>query len=52
MSPEQQAHIAAWMIDAAEVLERTGAHSEHAQKQIGRCVYCSCGKRVQGRMKK
>lgn len=40
---------AAYLNAAYEVLTGTGAHAEHKQQQIGRCVYCSCGKRVQGR---
>jgi hypothetical protein len=31
------------------VLDGTGAHAEHERRQIGRCVHCSCGTRVQGR---
>lgn len=33
------------------VLDGTGEHVDHTRKQIGRCVYCSCGVRAQGRMK-
>ena len=36
--------------DMYEVLTGTGAHAEHERHQEGRCVYCSCGIRVQGRM--
>lgn len=41
---------AAALADLAGVLDGTGAHAEHERKQVGRCVYCSCGARVQGRM--
>lgn len=36
--------------DIYEVLTGSGAHAEHEQRQIGRCVLCSCGVRVQGRL--
>lgn len=42
---------AAALTQIAEVLTRTGAHAEHQQEQVGPCVYCSCGARVQGRKK-
>lgn len=32
------------------VLEGTGEHADHDRRQVGRCVFCSCGARVQGRM--
>lgn len=38
------------LIDLADVLRGTGAHAEHERRQVGRCVICSCGIRVQGRM--
>jgi hypothetical protein len=36
----------------AGVLQGTGRHAEHTQEQVGRCVYCSCGERVQGKLTK
>ena len=36
--------------DSYEILTGTGAHAEHERRQEGRCVFCSCGIRVQGRM--
>lgn len=33
-----------------DVLTGEGAHAGHTREQVGRCVYCSCGARVQGRM--
>lgn len=33
-----------------EVITGTGDHAEHTREQVGRCVYCSCGTRAQGRM--
>lgn len=41
---------AKWVTDAHEVLTGTGAHAEHTRQQLGRCCFCSCGMRVQGRM--
>jgi hypothetical protein len=33
-----------------DMISGLGIHSTHTQKQIGRCVVCSCGDRAQGRM--
>lgn len=41
---------AAALAELVGVLDGTGAHAEHERKQVGKCVYCSCGARVQGRM--
>jgi hypothetical protein len=38
--------------DIAAMLESTGAHAGHTLTQVGRCVYCSCGKRIQGKLRK
>jgi hypothetical protein len=51
--PEDALRAAAQFFqDSYEVLTGTGAHAEHEQRQIGRCVFCTCGKRVQGRLKR
>lgn len=36
-----------WAKLMQDVLDGTGNHSGHKVKQVGRCVYCSCGDRVQ-----
>lgn len=36
-----------WVKLMQDVLEGTGKHKGHTVRQIGRCVYCSCGDRVQ-----
>ena len=36
--------------DLMDVLAGTGRHADHSREQIGRCVHCSCGTRIQGRM--
>lgn len=33
------------------ILDGTGEHEGHQRRQVGRCVYCSCGVRVQGRLR-
>ncbi len=33
-----------------DFLESKGDHEGHTLKQVGRCIYCSCGKRVQGKL--
>jgi hypothetical protein len=51
--PEGALRAAAQFLqDSYEVLTGAGAHAEHEQRQIGRCVHCSCGMRVQGRLKR
>ena len=50
LSDEARRSAAAWMNDAYEVVQGSGAHADHTQQQIGRCVYCSCGERVQGQL--
>jgi hypothetical protein len=32
-----------------DLLAGTGEHEGHTREQVGRCVYCSCGQRIQGR---
>lgn len=42
--------IAAYLDDMAAMMQGTGQHEDHEQHQVGRCVVCSCGMRVQGRL--
>lgn len=35
-----------------DMLAGEGAHTGHKRRQVGRCVLCSCGIRVQGRLSK
>lgn len=35
----------------SDVLRGAGEHAAHDREQIGRCVFCSCGARVQGEMR-
>jgi hypothetical protein len=51
MTPTTQEQIIAALDNAAALLAGTGAHAGHTREQVGRCVYCSCGDRVQGRMR-
>ena len=44
--------VTAEVNDLHSILLGIGAHAEHKRRQVGRCVYCSCGKRAQGRMSK
>lgn len=48
--PPTRADAAAALVDLADVLAGTGKHADHERRQIGRCVVCSCGARVQGVM--
>jgi len=41
---------ARFLNDSYEVLTGTGAHADHERQQVGRCVHCSCGVRLQGRL--
>lgn len=48
---ETALHAAAQFLnDSYEVLTGTGRHADHERTQIGRCVRCACGLRVQGRL--
>lgn len=40
----------AYLNDLGAMLNGTGRHADHKRSQIGRCVYCECGLRAQGRM--
>ena len=52
MTPEQVAAVEKWLEELNDVLESRGAHAGHTLQQVGRCVYCSCGYRFQGRLQK
>lgn len=52
MTPEEIAAVEAWIKDTEDLINSTGQHEGHSLTQIGRSVYCSCGKRVQGRIRK
>lgn len=43
------ASIEEWAQRMADLMNSTGVHEGHELEQVGRCVYCSCGQRVQGR---
>lgn len=43
---------AEFLNDLYDMFNGTGRHAEHTQEQVGRCVYCSCGLRVQGQLPK
>ena len=43
---------AEYLSDLYDMLNGTGKHAEHTQSQVGRCVYCSCGLRVQAKLPK
>lgn len=52
MTPEQVKAVEDWLADVEEMFESIGRHQGHTLSQVGRCVYCSCGKRVQGTIPK
>jgi hypothetical protein len=37
--------------DLVDLTRSRGAHEGHTLRQVGRCVYCSCGERFQGRLR-
>lgn len=43
------AAVADFLGELVEVTESTGRHEGHSLSQVGRCVYCTCGFRYQGR---
>jgi hypothetical protein len=45
---EADAAVKDWLAELREVTSGTGRHEGHALRQVGRCVYCSCGYRYQG----
>jgi hypothetical protein len=46
------AAVADWLTELNEVVGSTGRHEGHTLRQVGRCVYCSCGCRYQGTLPK
>lgn len=44
--------VAAELASAIDVLYGSGAHADHVRRQMGKCVFCSCGARVQGKIVK
>ena len=52
MTPEQAKAVEDWLADVEEMFNHTGRHEGHTLGQVGRCVFCSCGKRVQGTLRK
>ena len=48
MTPEQAEALRAWLSDLQDFIESKGKHEGHTLRQVGRCVYCSCGARYQG----
>lgn len=48
--PVTRQQAAAALGDLYEVLTGSGAHADHTREQVGSCVHCSCGTRVQGRL--
>jgi hypothetical protein len=49
-TPRQVAAIQSHAQDLSNILTGRGRHAAHTRQQIGRCVYCSCGQRAQGKM--
>lgn len=48
---EPTVHEAAGVLaEMVATLAGTGRHADHVRTQVGRCVHCSCGARVQGRL--
>ena len=51
MDQQSLAYVAA-IQNLQDVLTNSGTHADHTARQVGRCVLCSCGTRVQGRLAK
>ncbi|GAB3437372.1 hypothetical protein [Actinophytocola sediminis] len=49
-APASGLSISEQLQDMANVLSGTGRHADHDRRQLGRCVVCECGVRVQGTM--
>jgi hypothetical protein len=49
---ENDAAVSDWLAELAEVTESRDRHAGHTLRQVGRCVYCSCGYRYQGTLPK
>ena len=50
MTPEQAQAVTDWVNELNDVIEHKGKHDGHTLRQVGRCVYCSCGYRYQGKL--
>lgn len=54
ITPAEEAALmraaAEYVDELYEVLTGTGRHADHERQQAGRCVVCSCGMLVQGRL--
>jgi len=46
----ERSQLALQLHDMADMLDGVGRHATHTQRQLGRCVVCDCGTRVQGRL--
>lgn len=54
-TPEERAAqtdeaIEKWLAEFGEVIESSGRHEGHSLRQVGHCVYCTCGYRYQGKL--
>ena len=47
LTPEKVREVTDYVNDLYEMIAHTGRHADHDQEQVGRCLYCSCGKRAQ-----
>ncbi len=52
IDPETARKFEEALQDMADMMNGEGGHKDHTQEQVGRCVYCSCGMRVQGTLPK
>lgn len=50
VTPEQLGHIGNFLTDVDDMLTGKARHEGHTREQHGRCIFCSCGMRVQGRL--
>jgi hypothetical protein len=50
MTAEQAEAVIKFLTEMEDVIEHKGKHEGHTLSQVGRCVYCSCGFRYQGRL--
>jgi len=51
MTPEQAETVNKFIQDLNEMVQSRGRHEGHVLRQVGRCVYCSCGSRYQGTLR-
>lgn len=47
-----QVDVLAAFADVVDVIYGEGEHADHIREQHGKCIYCSCGARVQGKITK